>query len=350
MFLFGKVVMDDGSAIPEPVPVELICNGHIRMRVFSHSKGDFSLELGSRQTGAMFDASMSGSGGGIFNSRSSSPWDGGFGGGDYNAALGRVDLTGCELRASLPGFQSSSISLGFRRVFDRPDVGAIVLRRLGKVDGTTVSFNSLAAPEKAKKSYEKALNELSKKNPDRLKAAKELENAVKEYPAYATAWNLLGKARLAMQDKAGAKQAFEKSVSADSKYIDPYLSLAALEMDRGNWAEILKLTTQVQQLNPYVTHSHFLAAVANFQLGQLILAEKSLHEVENSSDAQRYPMTHYLRGAILANRGDFVSAASEFRRFLQTKPDSTLSADVNKALAEWEQRGYIKREISQVKE
>jgi hypothetical protein len=119
MFLFGKVVMEDGSPIPEPIPVELICNGHTRMRVFSHSKGDFSFELGSRQTGAAFDASMSGSGSGIFN-RSDSPFDRGFGGGDYNPSLGRIDLTGCDLRASLPGFQSTTISLGFRRVFVAP--------------------------------------------------------------------------------------------------------------------------------------------------------------------------------------------------------------------------------------
>jgi tetratricopeptide (TPR) repeat protein len=223
------------------------------------------------------------------------------------------------------------------------------LHRLGKVDGTTVSFNSLAAPEKARKPYEKALNELSKRNPDRQKAAKELENAVKEYPAYATAWNLLGKVRSAMQDKAGARQAFEKSVAADSKYVEPYLSLASLELEEAHWDEILKLTTQIQRLNPNITHAHFLAAVANFQLGQLILAEKSVLEVQNSGDAQRYPMTHYLMGAILATRGDFVSAASEFRRFLRTKPDSTLTADVSKTLADWEQRGYIKKEISQVK-
>ncbi len=342
IFLFGKVAMEDGSPLPEPVAVELLCNGQIRMRVYSHSKGDFSLEVGGRQSNPVFDASAGTTG--ISPRGGASALDTGLGGADYNAALGRVDLSACDLRASLPGFQSSSIHLGFRRAFDRPDVGMIVLHRLANVQGTTVSFNALAAPEKARKAYEKATKELSKKNPDRLKVTQELENAVKEYPDYAAAWNLLGKNRWALQDKEGARQAFTKSVKADSKYIEPYLSLAMLEMEQGRWAETAKLANQVQELNPYVTHAHYLSAVANYQLDQLDQAEKSLQTVQKSSDAQRYPMAHYMLGAILARRGDFASAASEFRRFLEMKPDSNTSDRLNKILADWEERGFIKKE------
>lgn len=349
LFLTGKVVIEDGSPLPEPVAVEMVCNGQIRMRVYSHTQGDFSLQLGggSRNVG-VFDASTAEMGTeGITRSRSTdSPWFGGSGGGSYNSFSDRIDLTGCDLRASLPGFQSTSVTLGFRRTLDRPDVGMIILRRLGNVQGTTISFNTLAAPEKARKAYERARKELVKKEPDRLKAAKELENSIKEYQDFAAAWNLLGKTRLALQDKDGARQAFAKAMSADPKYIDPYLSLAILEAEQSRWAETIKLTSQIHELNPYVTHSQYLSAVANYQLDQLEQAEKTVQEIQKSSDAQRYPMTHYLLGAILARRGDFTSAASEFRRFLQTKADPTAIANVNKLLAEWEGQGLIKKDSS----
>ncbi|HEY3130998.1 MAG TPA: hypothetical protein VGL91_16205 [Acidobacteriota bacterium] len=343
IFLFGKVVIEDGSPLPEPVAVELLCNGQIRMRVYSQSKGDFSLEVGSRQSTPVFDASAGSTG---ISAGGTSPLDTGLGGPDFSGSLGRVDLTGCELRASLVGFQSSSIYLGFRRAFDRPDVGAITLRRLADVKGTTVSFNSLAAPEKAKKAYEKATKELSKKNPDRLKVAQELEIAVKEYPDYAAAWTLLGRNRLALKDKEGARQAFTNSMKADSKYIDPYLALAALEMEQGHWAEIVKLTNQIHELNPYVIQAQYLGGVANYQLDRLDQAEKSLLAVQQSSDGQRYPFTHYMLGAIEARRGDFASAALEFRRFLELRPDSDTTDRLSKMLADWEERGFIKKETA----
>lgn len=345
VFLSGKVVMEDGSAVPEPVPVDLVCSGQVRMRVYSTMRGDFSLTLGSNRPTGMLDADIAGSGSDIFGPRSGDVFgDRSMSGGIFSGDRGRVDLSACELRASLPGFQSNTVALGIRRVLDKPDVGLIVLQRLAKVQGTTVSFTTLAAPEKARKAYEKGKKELEKKTPDHAKAARELENAIREYEAFATAWNLLGRVRLALQDKAGAREAFTKSVSADSKYIDPYIYLAMLEMEEGRWAETARLAEQVQELNPYITHAHYLSAISNYQLGQLDLAEKFARQVQSSNEAKRYPVSHYILGAIQARRGDYASAASEFRLFLETKPDPNTSAAVHKMLAEWEQQGHVKKE------
>src|SRR5262245_8418685 len=40
-YLSGKVQMDDGSAPPEPVVIERVCNGHPRAEGYTDSKGRF---------------------------------------------------------------------------------------------------------------------------------------------------------------------------------------------------------------------------------------------------------------------------------------------------------------------
>jgi hypothetical protein len=65
------------------------------------------------------------------------------------------DLFSCELRASLPGFRSDVVSLANRRFMDNPEVGTIVLHRLGNVEGLTISATTMAAPKDAKKAYDK---------------------------------------------------------------------------------------------------------------------------------------------------------------------------------------------------
>ena len=149
-------------------------------------------------------------------------------------AFGRVDLSGCELRASLPGYRSESIQLRHSSVFDNPNVGVIILHPLAKGQGISVSATSLAAPKQAKKAYEKALKELRKKDAilwfAAVKAIEQLEKAVAEYPEYAKAWSLLGRTRLSINDKEGAREAFDKATKADPKYLGPYEALLRMEL------------------------------------------------------------------------------------------------------------------------
>jgi hypothetical protein len=343
IFLSGRVVLDDGSPLPDSVSVELICNGSIRTRVYSTSKGDFSITLGGNRTASAFEADIGGPGIGTSPNQGIGISTSDRTTGSFFSDPGRVDLSSCEVRARLAGFQSNTISLGFRRALDNPDIGTIFLHRLGNVQGTVISYNTLAAPEKAKKAFEKARKELEKKEPNRTKVTQELEVAVKEYPAFASAWTLLGKERIVQKNNAGAVEAFEKSIATDPKYIEPYLYLAMLRVDEGRWADAAKLTNQIQQLNPSIPHAHYLGAIAHYQLGEFDQAEKSLGEVQKSSEANRYPLIHYMLGGIFASRGQYDSAGSEFRRYIEMKSDPALKDKLTKVLTEWEQQGLIKK-------
>lgn len=116
------------------------------------------------------------------------------------------DLLGCELRASLPGYRSNVVQLAGRRVLDKPDVGTLVLTRIAKVEGFTISATTLNAPKNAQKSYEKGMKELKGGKFD--KAVPHLEKAVTEYPEYAIAWYALGNCREGLKEFEAAETAY----------------------------------------------------------------------------------------------------------------------------------------------
>jgi len=346
LFLSGKVVLDDGEPPAESTQVALICQGTTVEQVYTSSAGSFSFQINLGGSGPNnrlpVDASIP-----------SSPFGGGLTGAssryndfDFGASLGSmvtdsVNLSACELEAKLAGFRSDKILLGPRRVLDDPDIGIIVLHRLVRAETATISLKTLAAPKDAKKAYEKALKELGKKKVNLNKTSKELEKAVKIYSEFAAAWQLLGEVRLELKDQPAARQAFEQAMAADSQYANPYIALAMLEIDEERWEEAARLSGQALELDSQLVKAHYYHALANSSLGRLDVAEKSALQVQKSSSAKNYPLTHYILGWILSQKGDFNAAADEYRRLLEIAPSSLIGQRLQDQLSRWTADGLI---------
>lgn len=335
MLLTGKVVTEDGSSVPESIVVELACHGSVRQQVHTFKEGEFSFDLSPHSSSASVDASVGRNDADNVNPFARVP------GSEYAGGGEQVDLSGCEVRANLPGYVSDRIQLGLRRAMDRPGIGAIVLKRREGVAGSTVSFTALAAPKKARKAYAKAEKELRKEKKNMAKVRKELEKAVKTYPKYASAWHLLGMIRMGNRDVEGARQAFEASIEADENYIRPYLSLVDMEIPSGAWPRISELCGKVVELNPFMVRCRYFHALASLNLGRMEAAEASAIKVQESRDARFLSGSHYIRGAVLARRGDFESAAQQFRQFLKIVPDGRGAARIKENLVAWERQGLI---------
>ena len=335
MFLAGKVVTEDGSPIPETIVVELVCHASVRQQVHTFKGGQFSFDLSPQPSAAFLDASVARNDANNVNPFARVP------GGEYTAGGDQVDLSGCDVRANLAGFVSDRIQLGLRRALDRPDIGTVTIKRREGVVGSTVSFAALAAPRKARKAYAKAEKELRKEKTNLDKVRKELEKAVQVYPKYATAWHLLGLVRRDHQDQEGARQAFEASIEADGNYIRPYLSLVDMEIRTGDWLRISELCGKVVELNPFMVRCRYYHAVASLNLGRMEAAEASAVKVQESQDSRFLPGSHYIRGAVLARRGDFESAAEQFRHFLKIAPEGRGAAQIKENLVAWERQGLI---------
>jgi tetratricopeptide repeat protein len=204
MLINGKVMIDDGTAPSEPVRIERVCGGRARPETFSDSKGRFQFTMGQEQD-MMPDASESA---------------GRVSGSSPNSGVRESQLIGCDLRAVLAGFRSDTVSLANHRYLDSPDIGTIVLHRMSNVEGLTISATSALAPKDARRDYEKGLESAKKGKPD--DAQKNFEKAVEIYPKYAAAWYELGKTYEQRDHRDQARNAYNQSLTADSKYINPY--------------------------------------------------------------------------------------------------------------------------------
>lgn len=334
IYLSGRVLMDDGTPPPEPVVLERVCNGQPRPEGFTDSKGRFSFELG-RNAAMMADASV-GSSRDPFSDQSM-----GLGGGRMSSGRGGGTfgsdprLLGCELRASLAGFRSDVVSLTQRRSLDNPDVGTIILHRIGNVEGTTISATSLTAPKDAKKAYEKGLSAMKKSKWEN--AQKEFEKAVAAHPTYAAAWYELGVAHQQQQRPDEARKAFAQALQADPKYVKPYLNLALLASSEKKWDEVEKNTGTLIRLNPVdFPQAYMWNSIANLNLRNPDAAEKSAREALKISPG--LPKLHHILGLALANKGDFNGAAREVSTYVQLAPQANDIELVKKQLAEIQQR------------
>ncbi len=333
IFISGKVVLEDGTPPPDSVTIERICNGNVRPEGYTNSKGNFSIELG-RNSNLFADASTStGLDDGTFNrggGMGRAPGMGGFGA--PNSGLTERDLIGCELRASLPGFRSEVVNLSGRRFMDRPDIGTIILRRLANVEGFTFSMTTALAPKDARKSYEKGLDLMKKNKVDA--ALTELEKATSTYPKYAIAWYDLGRVYESQKRPDDAARAFNSSITADSKYVKPYINLAFLHAGKNEWEKAAEMSAKGVKLNPFeYPQLHFINAVANLNLGKLDDAEKSAREAAKLDPKGQMPRIVQVLGVILAQKNDLKGARESFAAYLKKDPDSPTATQIRQQLA-----------------
>jgi tetratricopeptide (TPR) repeat protein len=333
VFLSGKVMMEDGTPPPEPVTIERVCNGgQPRPEGYTDSKGRFSIQLGNNMN-VLPDASVGNS-----NDISDITGVSGARGGNLpgqRRGFTERDLMGCELRASLPGYRSQVVQLAGRRLLDNPDVGTILLKRLGNVEGVTLSATSLQAPKEAKKAYEKGSNALKKEKLD--EAERELQKAVAIYPEYASAWQDLGYVFERKEKFDDARAAYEKALKADAKFVKPYIHLAGIYAREQKWQEVVDATERVLRLNPFdYPGAYFYNAVANLNLQNLDAAEKSAREGLKQDELHRLPKLEHVLGVVLAQKNDLTGASEHMKAYLKFAPNAKDADFVRNQLSEIE--------------
>lgn len=334
VYVAGKVIMEDGTAPPESLPIQMVCGGTPRSIGSTDRKGRFDLDMNDRRQSALYaDASDSGPFSGRANSTSQA---------DVRQQASGMpsaarNYAGCTLQAVLAGFRSDELSLESHRALEDPNVGTIVLHRRANVQGLTISATSAYAPNDAKKSYQKALiQEQKAKWPE---AERECQKAVDLYPKYAAAWFHLGLAKQEQNNADGARQSYAKALDADPRYVPPYQQLAVLAAKEQKWPEVVEKTDRLLGLNPIdFPEAWMYNALAKYQLQQLDGAEKSAREGLLNDPAHRYPKLDQILGAILAEKHEYPEAARHMRAYLRLAPDAADATLVKKQLAEVERR------------
>ena len=331
----GRVVIDDGSPLDFPATIERVCNGNPHAEGYTDGEGYFSIVLGQRPE-VIGDASETPTS----SSRLSLPP----GISQVSTAPGSPgtsqNLTGerridaCDLRASLSGFTSEMINLTGRTAMDAPDVGTIILHRLG-AGGTamTITATTLKAPRPARKALQKGMEMAKKNKPDEAIAS--LQEAVRIYPEFAFAWCELGKLQMTNDHTADAHESFEAAVKAEPRWPEPYLHLAVMAVQAHDWKAVSDHSEHVLRLNTFqYPQAYFLHGAANFNLHHLDVAETDALAADRLDVQHQYPQIQKLLGTIYGERRRYADAADKFRAYLLLVPDASDAAEARRQLTE----------------
>ena len=322
MFLSGKVTVSDGTPLTESVVVQSICDGMIRNEGRTDFKGNFSFEVngGNNFSDVQADADVSGS--------------------SLGNQIGRPerkrDLNRCELQAVLPGFISQTLNLaGKVEGAGSANVGTIVLSRMQRVDGFSISATSLAAPDKAKKEYQKGVEDAKKEKWDA--ASEKLSKAVEIYPKYAVAWLELGRVQAQKHDPAAAKISFHRALEADPKFTSPYQELARLAVQEKQWPDVVQVTDQLLKLDPIsYPQAWFYNSLGDYFLRSLDPAEKAAQQGIAVDLQHQVPRLEYLLAMILIQKHDYQGAITHMKSYTRLAPEAPDLDAAQKQIAELE--------------
>ena len=325
IFLSGRVVLDDGTVPNERVSVERVCAGQVVREGYTDSRGYFSFTIGGGAMNTQLqDASTSSDSrlDGLGMGSGMGPM-GGLGGQSQSL---RQSLFGCELRGTLPGTISELVELAphLNEGLSNPDVGTIVLHRIGKVDGSSVSVTSLKAPKDARKAFEHGRKELKKEQFDKAKI--DLTQAVTAYPDYAEAWAALGEVLLHDKDYDNAINASQKAVTADPHFISPYFTLIAASANRQDGKGTAGYADKLLSLDSYhYPAAYYYDALAYMQLNDLEKAQSSILAARKYDMGGTLPKAALLMGEILMRRQNYAGAVQAYKDFLERVPNGESS-------------------------
>jgi tetratricopeptide (TPR) repeat protein len=290
--LVGTVLLEDGSPPPESVVVQRVCGGSPPVpEAYTNTKGRFSIDL-ARDPSLQLDAEYG-----------------------LSSRAQERDLSGCELRADLPGYSSDAIDLSMRRGLDNPDVGTIVLRRLEGVTGSVFSMTALRASRDARRAFEKGHELVMDEKLDQ--AREEYEKAVRLAPGFASAWYELGLVHEMQHRVEDAHAAYGEAVAADSEYVKPYRRLSTLAFDAQRWQEVAETAGRIVELDPVsYADAHLQLAAASFFLGEVERAERGAREAIRLDSGGSIPNARYLLGVVLLESGDHPGAAQYLREYV----------------------------------
>jgi tetratricopeptide (TPR) repeat protein len=325
-FVYGKLLTESGAALPESTSVELDCATQYVKAVHPELNGTFQFDLRAvQQTDEDMSAAVD-------------PEDGegvAIGPGNASTAPGvSAAFSYCDLRISAPGYQPVSKFVDMRDGdIGGVNIGTLVLSPVFLEQSSEVSVNSLMVPKNARKEYEKGEKDLRRN--DLRSATNHLEKAVADYKNFAAAWNDLGRIYMTTHQKDKAAQAFSNAIAADSGYVPPYLNLAELQIQNGQYADAASTAEKALGVHPELPSASFLEALADFKLNRFDAAEQNARQAERGPH-QNIPQLHLLLANLLLRKNDFSGAAQEMRAYLKEFPNGQSVAEVKTRLPQVE--------------
>jgi tetratricopeptide (TPR) repeat protein len=345
LVLFGGVVVEGGGELPSNIKIQRFCGNLTHTVAWADAKGQFSFQWNSNN-GVAFEASDSEPNSTGFSNRRST---------DPQATANRTNaqklqgtnlqgsnLLNCELQASASGFRSDRIALTGLRALDNTDVGLIVLHRVRRARGVSVSATELGAPKDARKAWERGVSLLrSGQIEDQAEAEKKFEKAVRIDPGFAAAWVSLGFARERRLAEEKACEAFRKALAADGRQAEALIELGLVASRHQRWPEAAQYLDRALKLNPIdYPQLWYDDALASYHVGNLDRAEKNVREAIRMASLHPAPGATRLLGLVLMSKREWRGAEAAVAAYLRDAPEIEDWVMMQAALEDI--RGHIK--------
>ena len=248
------------------------------------------------------------------------------------------NLVGCEIRAQLPGYMSTSIHVTKEPTPGPNELGTIVVYYRDKVLEHLVSVADLMAPQAAQKDVEHAKKAVQKKNLPEAEGF--LKSAVEVYPQYAEAWFDLGLIYEKQQRLDEAASAYRQAVKADKMYVRAYMQLMQIDYEQRNWREAADISEKLITVDPVtLVEAYFVSAHTHFQLGELALSEKRAAEGLRIDASNRFPQFYLILADISVVKQDLEGSVRELQSYLNSAPNASNADLVRSYLQKLQQQG-----------
>jgi tetratricopeptide (TPR) repeat protein len=327
----GEVRLEDGTAPPDAVQINRVCNGRSTVAARTDTMGHFtfSVDAGGTTT-ATADAGQA-------PAQAS----------DLNKALNQSStqytnpitsaLRDCEVQAVLSGFRPESVRLSVRDTSDDGRVGTIVLHPLSRSGALTISATTAAAPGAAKKAYDKGMEAIGKEKWD--VAESELTKAVTIYPKFAIAWYQLGQVRQKRNNQAEAIKAWDEACKQDPKYVKPYENLAVTADRLQDWVAAERYSREWLALDADdFPAAYLINAIANARLNRVDVAELAARNGLKVDKDRKIARLSYVLGLILMQKQQYAESAKYLRAYLELAPNAHDAAAVREQVAKLDQQ------------
>ncbi len=246
---------------------------------------------------------------------------------NYTDMDGRVSFSvppaqNYQVRVTGPGIETSQSSF---ELFDGESFHhqAVVVKLTAdakaNLPGGMVSAAMLNVPAKARHEYDKGMELMEKgKLPD---AKKHLEKAIEIYPNFDWAFNNIGVIDMRTNDVAGARDAFTRAVTINSKNFDANRNLARLKLRDNDYdgAKILLKNALTSKPDDAETLGMLsFTELKTDQYDQALLDSEKVHK--DGHDA--FPLAHLVAASVRESKGDLPGAQKQYEMYLKEAPDS----------------------------
>ena len=164
-------------------------------------------------------------------------------------------------------------------------------------------------------------------------AIRQYHDAVRVEPRYLPAWVHLGQAQLEIDDVNGARESFESAISLSETSTPALSGLASVESRQRNFDRSIELIRRAIASEPEAKQLHYQLAMAYRQAGQREKAREQLAlqgprrpsltdpVLGRMQSLNQTSQVFLSRGVEAYRRGDYLEAASQYKKALEASPD-----------------------------